>query len=172
MINKQTSYDNYPLWIPALNIILSLAIYTIGAILLSGFGPIAVLAYVLFCGWAEYRVLKMSCRYCYYYGKLCGPGKGKISPFFFKKGDPRIFLEKAIGWKELMPDFLVLLIPLLGGIIYLFFHFNFLTLGLAFVIVILALPVTGLMRSCLLCPNCKQRELGCPAEKLFGKAKQ
>lgn len=166
---NKTPYDNYPLWIPLLSALLSLAIYTIGAFILSGFGLIAVLPYILFCLWAEYRVLIKSCRYCYYYGKLCGTGKGKIVPLFFKKGDPKIFPERDIGWKDLIPDFLVFLIPLLGGIIYIFFHFSFLTLALIAALAILALPGTGFMRSCLLCPNCKQRELGCPAEKLFAK---
>lgn len=164
--------ENYPVWIPLLSVLLSLAIYSTGAYILSGFGPIVVLLYILFCLWVEYRVLGKSCQYCYYYGKLCGTGKGKIVPLFFKKGDPRIFPERAIGWKDLIPDFLVFLIPLLGGIIYLFIRFNLLTLALLVVIAILALPGTGFMRSCLLCPNCRQRELGCPAEKLFGKSKQ
>ncbi|MDD5594169.1 MAG: hypothetical protein PHG97_05475 [Candidatus Margulisbacteria bacterium] len=165
----QTGHDNYPVLTSLLSVLLLLAIYIIGAYLLSGFGLIAVLLYLLFCLWAEYRVLAMSCRYCYYYGKLCGTGKGKIVPLFFKKGNPKIFPERAIGWKDLIPDLLVFLVPLLGGIIYLFIRFNFLTLALIIAIAVLAMPVTGYMRSCLLCPNCKQRELGCPAQKLFGK---
>ncbi|MFA6548400.1 MAG: hypothetical protein WCT39_00515 [Candidatus Margulisiibacteriota bacterium] len=146
-----------------------MAIYTLGACILSGFGLIVVLLYLLFCLWSEYRVLAMSCRYCFYYGKLCGVGKGIVAPLFVKKGDPKVFLEKAIGWKELVPDFLVFLVPALGGIIHLFLQFNLLTLGLIAVIVILALPCVGFMRSCLICTGCKQRELGCPAEKWFGK---
>jgi len=106
---------------------------------------------------------------CYYYGKLCGLGKGKIAPLFIKKGDPKIFIKRDISWKDLIPDILVLLIPLLGGIFYLFIRFNFLTLVLMAAITILAMPCVGFMRGCLLCVNCKQRELGCPAEKLFGK---
>jgi len=169
-MTNQNACDNYPFWIPSLSILLSLAIYSLGAYLLSGFGLIAVLPYIAFCLWSEYRVLSMSCRHCYYYGQLCGVGKGIVAPLFVKKGEPKIFLEKAIGWKELIPDFLVFLIPVMGGIIYLFFRFNFLTVALIAVIVSLAMPGAGFMRSCLLCPNCKQRELGCPAEKLFGKS--
>ncbi|MDD4179446.1 MAG: hypothetical protein PHH14_05305 [Candidatus Margulisbacteria bacterium] len=170
-MTNQNTCDNYPFWIPSLSILLSLAIYSFGAYLLSVFGLIAVLPYIAFCLWTEYRVLSMSCRYCCYYGKLCGVGKGLVAPLFVKKGDPKIFLEKAIGWKELIPDFLVFLIPVIGGIIYLFIRFNFLTILLIAAIVSLAMPGAGFMRSCLLCPNCKQRELGCSAEKLFGKKK-
>lgn len=113
-----------------------------------------------------------SCRNCYYYGKLCGLGKGKIAPLFIEKGDPKNFTERNISWKDLIPDFLIFLIPFIGGIIYLFIRFNFLTLALIVVLAILAFPVTGFMRGCLLCPNCKQCELGCPAQKLFGKKQQ
>jgi hypothetical protein len=146
-----------------------LSLYLLGAWILSAFGPFPVLLYWLFCFWADYRVLKLSCRYCFYYGQLCGTGKGLVVPLFFKKGDPKVFLEKTIGWRELLPDLLVLLIPLLGGTIYLFRQFNFLTLGSLVALVLLALPATGALRSCLLCPNCRQRELGCPADKLFNK---
>lgn len=168
----QKARENYPVWIPMLSILLSLAIYAVGAWILSGFGLIEALLYLLFCLLSEYRVISKSCRYCYYYGKLCGLGKGVIAPLFSRKGDPKKFSARDISWKDLIPDFLVLLLPLLGGIIYLFIRFNFLTLGLLVVIAVLALPVTGFMRGCLLCPNCRQRELGCPAQKLFGKEDQ
>ena len=168
MTNNNPS-ENYPVWIPLLAVLQSMAIYTIGAYLLSGFGLIVVLPYIIFCLWIEYRVLFMSCRYCYYYGKLCGLGKGKLVPLFFKKGNPKVFLEKKIGWRDLIPDMLVFLIPLIGGVIYLFIRFNLLNLVLIAILAILALPCSGFMHSCLLCSNCKQRELGCPAEKLFGK---
>lgn len=171
-MTNANSCDSYPLWIPLLSVLLSLTIYALGALLLSGFGLIVVLFYLLFCLWSEYRVISGSCRYCYYYGKLCGVGKGIIAPLFGKKGDPRMFAARDIGWKDLIPDLLLFLLPALGGIIELFLHFNYPTLALLIAILILALPGTGFMRSTLLCPNCKQCELGCPAQKLFGKTKQ
>ena len=169
---EQNRYENYPFWIPLLSVLLSLAIYAIGTYILSGFGLIYIFLYLLFCVWMEYRVLSKSCQYCYYYGKLCGLGKGKLVPLFFSKGEPATFTERDIRWKDLIPDMLVFLIPVIGGIIYLFIRFNFLTLTLIIVLVILAMPCTGYMRSCLLCPNCKQCELGCPAQELFGKSQK
>jgi hypothetical protein len=171
-MTNQNSYENYPVWIPLLSVLQSLVIYIIGAHLLSGFGRIIVLFYLLFCLWSEYRVMGGSCRNCYYFGKLCGLGKGMIAPLFFKKGDPAQFIARNIGWKELIPDMLVFLVPLVGGIIWLFIRFNLITIGLMILLVILAMPCSGYMRGCLLCPNCKQRELGCPAQKLFGKEKR
>jgi hypothetical protein len=168
----QNSYDNYPFWTPLLSVLLSLAIYIIGAYILSSYGMIIIFLYILFCLWFEYRILANSCRYCYYFGKLCGLGKGKIAPLFVKKGDPKLFTERDIGWSDLIPDMLLFLIPLLGGIIWLFIRFNLITVGLMILLIILAMPCAGFMRGCLLCPNCRQRELGCPAQKLFGKSQQ
>ncbi len=168
---NNSAFENYPFWIPLLSIVQSLAIFGLGAYLLSGFGLIAVILYLLFCAWSEYRVIKHSCSFCYYYGKLCGTGKGIIAPLFTKKGDPKTFAERKIGWKDLIPDLLIFLLPLLGGIIHLFIRFSWINIGLMALLFVLAMPCTGYMRSCFLCPNCKQRELGCPAQELFGKAK-
>jgi hypothetical protein len=164
--------NRYPAWIPALSVLLTLSIYALGVYLLSGFGPLIVALYIIYCLWFEYREFSRSCRNCYYYGKLCGLGRGLIAPLFVKKGGPQKFTNREISGKDLIPDMLVLLFPLLGGIIYLFINFNFLTLASTAAIVILGLPCVGFMRSCLLCPNCKQRALGCPAQKFFGKTKQ
>jgi len=169
---KAETCVNYPFWTPLLSLLLSLAIYTLGASILSGFGPIAIALYIIYCLWVEYRVIRRSCPNCYYYGKPCGLGRGLIAPLFGKKGDPKLFTAREVGWKDLIPDLLVMMVPLLGGIIYLCLHFNFVTVGLLIAIAVLALPCTGFMRGCLLCPNCKQRELGCPAEKWFGKNKR
>jgi hypothetical protein len=166
------AYERFPSWIPLLSVTQALTIYALGALLVGGFGPTAAFLYLLFCVWSEYRVMQMSCRHCCYFGKLCGTGKGIVAPLFTRRGDPSLFLAKAIGWKELIPDFLVFLIPVLAGLINLFFHFRFSTLGLIVLIVILALPGSGFMRTRLICANCRQRELGCPAEKLFGSKKK
>ncbi len=171
-MTDHNSYENYPFWIPLLSVLLSLSIYALGFYILSGFGPIAVVLYLIVCLFVEFKVMSRSCVSCYYYGKFCGLGRGKLAPLFFKKGDPKRFTDRKIGLKDLIPDMLVVLFPLLGGIIYLFLHFNFLTLGLILAIIILAMPVTGFMRTCFICSNCKQRDLGCPAEKLFAKGKK
>lgn len=163
-------YESYPIFIPALSSLLSLTIYAIGATLLSG-NWVAVSLYLIFCLCFEYRVLSGSCRSCYYYGKLCGTGKGLLAPLFVKKGDPKLFLAKDISWRDMVPDLLVFLVPFLGGLAYLFISFNFLTLGLMVLIAVLAFPAVGYMRSCHICANCKQRVLGCPADKLFGNTK-
>ena len=162
-------YDNFPAWMALLAILLTLLIYAIGAVILVGFSIIIAILYLLYCLWIELRVLRRSCVNCFYYGKTCGLGRGKLSALFFKKGEPQRFVEKEISWSAILPDFMVSIIPLLGGIILLIIDFTWLLVALVALLVLLAFGGTALVRGSFACKYCKQREIGCPAEQLFSK---
>jgi hypothetical protein len=166
------SYRNYPCWIVLVSNLVSLLIYAIGAYIISRLGPVCLGLYLLYIIWLEIRVMSKSCANCYYYGKYCAFGKGKISSWLFKKGSPQEFLKRDITWKDILPDFLVSLIPLIAGIILLIFHFNWLLLILIVLLVMLTSVGNGFVRGSLACKFCKQREIGCPAEQLFSKKKK
>jgi hypothetical protein len=163
-------YQNFPIRIVILCNSLPLLIYAIGAAILAGFSGWIALVYLLFCFWLEFRVLKYSCVNCYYYGKICGSGKGKLCSLLFKPGDPQAFARKEISWVEVIPDFLVSIIPLIGGIILLVLDFNWLTVVLLILLLALAFGGNAVIRGAFMCKHCRQRELGCPAEKLFRKS--
>ena len=165
------SYENYPLWIPFIAIFLSIIGYVLGAIILSGFGIIIVTFYLIYCFVIELLIIFKSCKNCCYYGKICGLGKGKITPLFIKKGNPKMFIEKKISWYNVLPDFLVAVIPIIGGIILLVSNFSYLLLGLIILLTILFFAGTGFVRGAFACKYCKQKEFGCPAAKLFEKKK-
>ena len=165
------SYENFPLWIPFIAILISIIGYILGAIILSGFGIIIVILYLIYCGGIELLVIFRSCKDCYYYGKICGLGKGKIAPFFIKKGNSKRFVERKISWYDLVPDFLVAIIPLIGGIILLSYDFSFLRLGLIIFLAIFFFGGTGFIRGSFACKYCKQKEVGCPADNIFSKKK-
>lgn len=162
-------YENFPIWIPLLSCVLSLSIYTLGAYIFRFLGIAFIILYIIFCLWIELRILKESCVNCYYYGKTCGLGRGKLCALLFKEGNPESFIEKEIAWKDLIPDFLVLIFPLVGGIIILIRDFNWLILVLMVILVMLSMGGNAVIRGSLACKYCKQRELGCPAEQLFNK---
>ena len=164
-------YENYPIWIVLVCNLVSIAIYILGATILSGFGWWVSALYVLYCLWLEVRVLKKSCVHCAYYGKRCGTGKGRWVALLFKQGDPQAFIDKQLSWVDVLPDFLVSLVPLVGGIVLSFFGFGWLRLVAMLVLVGLAFGGSAALRSNLLCKYCKQGELGCPAAQLFEKAK-
>jgi len=170
-MTETKAYENFPVWIPVFSTILTLLIYAIGVYVFARFGIVPVIIYVAYCIWVEMRVLRKSCVNCYYYGNLCGLGRGVLCSLLFKKGDPQKFIEKDISWKQIVPDFLVFIFPLTGGIILLIKDFSLFLLFLLIVLFIISFLGSAVVRGSFACKYCKQREIGCPAEKLFGKQK-
>ena len=162
-------YDEFPLRLVLFCNGINIAIYIIGAYLITPLGKIYVVLYLLYCLWIETRVLIVSCRDCYYYGKLCAFGKGKVCSLFFKRGSLERFKLKKITWLNIVPDFLVSLIPLAVGIFHLVISFTWPRLVFVLVLVIMAFPVTGFVRGSISCKYCKQKEIGCPASQLFAR---
>ena len=163
-------YENYPAWMIIVCNLVPVSIYVIGAVILSGFSIWVSVAYLLFCLWAEVRVMRTGCINCFYYGKNCGTGKGRLCKLLFKQGNPQAFAAKEATWMELLPDLLISLIPLVSGIILSFLDFTWLRIILMAILVALASAGTGAIRGNLLCKYCEQGRIGCPALKLFEKS--
>jgi hypothetical protein len=162
-------YENFPFSMILIAVLVNVSVYVLGVVILSGYGNIMAAIYLLYCLGVEIHVMKMSCADCYYYGKWCAFGRGKVAPLLFKQRDPKRFTSRCISWKELLPDMLVLLVPLVGGIALLIQGFSW---GMAMMLVaLLALSLGGnyIVRSRIACKYCKQSELGCPAEQFFGR---
>ena len=170
-MNNITSYEKYPLWIVLLSNLVSIAIYAIGAFIIYQIGWIWLLLYVAYVLWLEIKLLRKSCVNCYYYGKVCAFGKGKLSCLFFKKGDTNKFSQGKITWKDIVPDLMVSLIPMVAGIVLLVIDFNWVLLAMVLVLLLLTSMGNGLIRGSLACKYCRQREIGCPAEQLFKRDK-
>lgn len=132
-------------------------------------GWIAFGGYLIYVLILEYRLLSKHCVNCYYWGKTCGFGKGRVSSWFFRKGEASKFCAKEFNWKDMIPDLLVALIPLIIGIVYIIIAFNILQLTAILLIIGLSSVGNGFVRGSLTCKYCKQREMGCPAEQLFTK---
>ena len=60
---------------------------------------------------------------------------------------------------------------IIGGIILLSYDFSFLRLGLILLLTIFFFGGTGFIRGSFACKYCKQKEVGCPAQEVFGKKK-
>jgi len=168
-MKQQKCFENYPGWIMLISNLVSITTYLIGAYLIYQVGIIWLLFYLLYIFRLELRLMKKSCVNCYYYGKFCAFGKGKMSSLFFKKGNPDKFTKKNITWKDILPDFLVSIIPMIVGIVLLISNFNWLILLLIIFLIMLSSVGSGFVRSSLACKFCKQKEIGCPAEQLFNK---
>jgi hypothetical protein len=164
--------EKYPVAIVIASNLVSLLIYGTGAYILSRFSIIWVIAYVLFILVLEFRLLGGHCVDCYYYGKTCAFGKGRLSSLFFKKGNQEKFIRMTITWKDIVPDFLVFIIPVLAGILLLLREFTWTVLMLVIALLLLGFLGNALVRGQLACRYCKQKEIGCPAELLFDKTKK
>lgn len=165
------TYEDYPIWIVTLSNFVSISIYVLGFIITYRLGWIPSIIYLSFILALEFRLIRNHCTNCYYWGKTCGFGKGRISSLFFNKGDEMKFCNNVITWKYMIPDLLISLIPLVIGIILLIVKFEILLLFALVLLIALTTAGNGFIRSTLTCRYCKQRESGCPAEKLFNKDK-
>ncbi len=165
-------YENFPIRIVCLSNGVALAIYALGVYILGQFGIVIALLYGLYCLWIEMNVLRKSCVHCCYYGKVCAFGKGKLCSWIFPKGEPQKFIDRQISWRNLIPEMMVLFFPLIGGIAVLFREFSWLLIGLLALLVVLSFGGNAFIRGSFACKHCKQRELGCPAQQLFGETQE
>lgn len=149
-----------------------LAIYAIGLYVMIRVGIVWAVLYAGYCVWMESRLLAGSCRSCYYYGKRCGFGKGRLCSRLLTRKPRHKWSTKRLSWWDILPDFLVSLIPLAVGIVLLARAFSWPLLILLVLLVLLASMGAGFVRGQIACKFCKQRELGCPAEQLFSQGKQ
>lgn len=170
-MKKEKYFENYPFWIVFFSNLVSILTYLIGSFIIYQIGITWLILYLLFIGILEFRLIRNHCVSCYYYGKTCAFGKGKISSLFFKKGDAKNFCKKDITWKAMIPDFMVSLIPAIVGIVLLIKDFDWIVLSSVIALLLLASLGSGMIRTKLACKYCRQREIGCPAQKLFEKKK-
>ncbi len=163
------THDNFPVWIVLLSSLFSFLIYLSGFVITFSLNAIAACLYLVYILVLEFRLLGSHCVNCYYWGKTCGFGKGRLSSLFFKRGDPSKFCEKSLRWQDMIPDLLVFLIPLLIAIALMIIRFNLIILFATIVLIALTTAGNGFIRGNLTCKYCRQREIGCPAEQLFRK---
>jgi hypothetical protein len=142
-------------------------IYAIGLYLTARLGPLWAGLYAGYLLWIEWRVLSRSCRRCHYYGRRCAFGRGRVCGWLLERASDRPFSAEPVSWLHVVPDAMVSLIPLGAGIGLLVHAFSVPVLGLVIALVGLSTAGTGYVRGHLACRYCRQRELGCPAERLF-----
>ena len=170
-MNSAISYEKFPFWIVVLSSTHSILIYLSGIFVLYQLVWYAALLYALMITGLEYRLIRHHCINCYYWGKTCGFAKGRLSALLFKKGEPSLFCAKKFTWYDMIPDILVVFVPVLVGIILLFIKFSILILIGILLLFTLSTFGNSYIRGKLTCYYCKQKELGCPANDLFKERK-
>ncbi|MCK4662962.1 MAG: hypothetical protein KAT68_08865 [Bacteroidales bacterium] len=168
---KTKKYNNYPFGMVVLSNTVSFLIYGLGFLIMFRLGWIISILYLIFILILEYRLIRNHCVNCFYWGKTCGFGKGKLSSWFFKKGDISKFCQNEMTWKDVIPDLMVSLVPFITGIVLMIIKFDYVILIAVILLMLLSTLGNGFIRGSLICRYCKQKELGCPADKLFNKDK-
>ena len=163
------AFEKYPISTVFTFNLVSLLLYLVGLYLLSRINTIFAALFVLYLIAVEFSVYKEGCANCYYYGKRCRCGRGKIVALFLKKGDPKKFCEKQVTWKNLLPQVLISIIPILAGAYLLTQVFTLQILALTVLPLIIWFLGNPLLYGKLGCPHCKQGRICCPANEFFGK---
>jgi hypothetical protein len=171
IMETSKTFESYPILTVVLSNLVSISIYFIGSIIIFKTWWVFFVFYLGLIFAMELRLIRGHCTNCYYWGKTCGFGKGRISSLLFKKGDSTKFCNKVLSWKDMIPDLLISLLPIIGGVILLLLRFDLLVLSSLIILVVLVTAGNGFIRGNLTCKNCIQREMGCPAEKLFSKGR-
>lgn len=169
MKKKPAVFEEYPFWIVLIINLVFFTSYAIGAYIFFLVGPVCVILYIAYIVFLEFRQYRESCVSCYYYGKMCAFGKGRIAARFFEVGDPNKFFEKELSPADMIPQFLVLILPLAAGIALLLRNFSW----ELFVLVLLPPAIwflgNPIVYGKLACPHCKQGRACCPANEFFSK---
>jgi hypothetical protein len=170
-MDQLKKYENFPWWIVVISNAVSLSIYVLGFTIMLRLSWIISILYLIGLLIFEIRLIRNHCVDCYYWGKTCGFGKGRLSSLFFKKGDTSRFCSGKMSWKDVVPDMLISFVPTITGIVLLILKFDLLILISLILILLLSTMGNGFIRGNLTCKFCKQKDIGCPADKLFNKNK-
>jgi hypothetical protein len=169
---KEKLFESYPLWMTFVYYLVSLLIYLPGLYLTYLILPVFAILFFFYIMYLEIQVLREGCRRCYYYGKRCVCGKGKIAKVFMKKDTKVKFNEKEVTGKSMIPSMLPPFFALIAGIYLTYMswpNFSFIIVGLAIIPLIVTFLGNPILYGKIACLHCKQGKLGCPACDFFMK---
>ncbi|WP_455463327.1 hypothetical protein [Candidatus Hodarchaeum mangrovi] len=166
-----TKVESYSIQAVCSTASLTIISYALGILLLWIFHPIFGILYFLLCISSLIVSMKLRCCYCYYYGKLCNMGLGKVASRFFKKGQPIEFQNPKKVIPTAIISFGTLLIPLGFGIILIFLDFSLIPILLTLSYIGVAILPNFIIRGHT-CEQCMQSGLGCPAYDQMSKSRK
>ena len=151
-------YHDYPLYTVLLRWLFLAVAFGLGIYILLKFKDILAYIYVFYGAICLTLILPLSrCVYCYYHGRRCDSGFGKVAAYLFPKGDESRYPAKYVYFSL---TYLFWLFPGLLGLIHLLRKRSSEAL-LIFLAFLLALLLERVILRKLGCKNCHQREI-CP----------
>ena len=166
------AFEGYPLSTVISFWAISLLGYAAGFILLYMAWPPFALLFLAYLIGLELVAYRQGCASCYYYGKRCFSARGLVAGSMFGRQDPGRFCEKQVDWKSLLPQILLMVIPIGAGIYLLTGGFSWAIIVLMLIPPVLWFAGNPTIYGRLGCPHCKQGRICCPANDFFGKKVQ
>ena len=171
MVNDR-KFESYPARMMLVYYFASFSVYAAGLYLTYQIMPLLSLLFFIYVAFLEVQVLREGCVRCYYYGKSCVCGKGKLAKILLKQDTKRKFNERELTVKNFIPSMLPMIITIVAGA-YLTYaswpNYSLLVIGIAVWPLIVNFLGNPIVYGKIACPHCKQRELGCPACEFFMK---
>ena len=171
VVEQHVVVKDQPLWALALSVTNTIVSWGTGALIFCLIYPWAAVAYLVLCAGVLVMPTYVRCRYCAYYGKRCTSGLGLISSRLFRKGDPAGFCDPKNIFPVAIPSFAVLLLPLAAGVIGLLLSFSWALAGLSAFYFVAAMIGGFFFQRNVICKNCAQGKLGCPANRRMQSGK-
>lgn len=157
-----TKLESYPIKIVCISASLTILSYLAGAIVVFFLHPLLSVFYLILAGSSLVVSMKFRCINCYYFGKYCNFGLGKLASYLFHKGEPSEFTDpKKVGITAIL-SFGTLFLPVLIGLILLLSNLSISALALLIGYILIGIAPNFLIRG-RLCEMCMQSQLGCPS---------
>lgn len=152
-------YENYPKPIIIIRWLILVTAFVLGIYVLFEIHYTFAIIYVIYSVVALTLILPLSrCASCFYHGKLCNTGWGKIAAYLFKKGDESRYVD-YYNYATFLH--LLWLVPLLVALLQLVRRRDIFVLSI-FVLYLLILFIEKVVLKKLCCRRCHQKEF-CPA---------
>lgn len=150
---------NYPKHVIIIRWIILAVAFVLGIYILSDIKELLGIVYVLYSLIALTLILPLArCASCFYHGKVCNTGWGKVAAYLFPKGDESQFVAH---YSYAIFLHLLWLIPLLASFFQLLRNRDVLALIIFFSYLFILLVERVTLKK-LACTRCHQREF-CPA---------
>lgn len=151
--------ESYPWYVIIIRWIILIVTFAFGIYILSDIKELLGVAYVVYSLIALTLILPLSrCVSCFYHGKACNTGWGKVAAYLFPKGDESRYVDR---YNYTILLHLLWFIPLLASFFQLLRKRN--VLALMFLLSYLAiLLMEKVILKRLACKRCHQRDF-CPA---------
>ncbi len=161
-VPKDQRLENYPIKIVCVSASLTILSYALGSIILYVLHPLLGIIFLLLAISTIIISMKLRCTHCYYLGKYCNIGLGKLAAIFFKKGESSEFKNPTKVIITAIFSFGTMVLPIVAGIMLILLDFSILNIGLFLGYILFGILPNFFLRGNF-CDKCIQGQLGCPS---------